>query len=129
MDGPTVVQLAALDDTGDSTHRVRWPAQALATQAPDWRVINLDGRAAERHDWAERADLLVAVQSSDPDLWPVIARRRRACRPTLGAGRGRLGRPAGVERLRDLPPRSRRPDRPLARPGRPARAQGVRPLP
>lgn len=79
----TVVQLAFIKDIGDSYHRLRWPAQQLAQQAPRWRIINLASNAEERYAWAEKADLLVIAQSRDMDLLPVIARRRARGLKTL----------------------------------------------
>ena len=79
----TVVQLAVMDPTGDSYYRMRWPAAELAAQAPEWRVINLDARAQERHTWALEADLTVLYQSSDPDLLPLIRKRKEAGKKTL----------------------------------------------
>ena len=79
----TIVQLAFIKDIGDSYHRLRWPARQLATQAPNWRVINLASNAEERYAWAEKADLLVISQSRDIDLLPVIARRRARGLKTL----------------------------------------------
>jgi hypothetical protein len=72
----TVLQLAHLDDTGDSCYRMRWPAAQLAQQDTSLRVINLDARAPERYYWAEHADLLVLFQSSDLDLLPIIEKRK-----------------------------------------------------
>ncbi|MFN8390705.1 MAG: hypothetical protein U0136_10480 [Bdellovibrionota bacterium] len=80
---PTIVQLVAIDETGDSYYRMRWPARELAAQAPDWRIINLDARAQERFRLAEEADLLVIYQSHDLDLLPVIRRRKAAGKRTL----------------------------------------------
>ncbi|UFP94021.1 hypothetical protein [Gloeobacter morelensis] len=79
----TIVQLVALDETGDSYYRMRWPAVQLAAQAPHWRVINLDATASERYVWAEMADLLVLIQCADPDMLPVIEQRRAQGRQTL----------------------------------------------
>lgn len=64
-------------------HRMRWPAKALASQQPEWTVVNLDARAAERYSWAEAADLLVIFQSSDLDLLPVIQKRKSRGLKTL----------------------------------------------
>lgn len=72
-----ILQLVQLDKTGDSMHRMCWPAEALARQRPDWAVVNLDARAGQRYAWAEAADLLVIFQSADLDLLPVIQRRKK----------------------------------------------------
>lgn len=79
----TVIQLVAIDETGDSYYRMRWPAKELAAQAPAWRVVNLDARAKERFVWAEEADLLVLYQSHDLDLLPLIKRRALSGKKTL----------------------------------------------
>ncbi len=79
----TIVQLVLMNETGDSYYRMRWPAADLAFQAPGWRIINLDAQAKERFAWGEAADLLVLYQSGDPDLVPLIERRRRAGKKTL----------------------------------------------
>ncbi len=80
---PTVVQLVHIDETGDSYYRMRWPGRHLAQQAPQWRVISLDARAAERFEWGRQADLLVVYQSHDVDLLPVLQDRRRRGLKTL----------------------------------------------
>lgn len=79
----TIVQLVLINETGDSYYRMRWPAKDLAFQAPGWRIINLDAQAKERFSWGEAADLLVLYQSNDPDLVPLIEKRRRAGKKTL----------------------------------------------
>lgn len=79
----TIVQLALMNETGDSYYRMRWPAAQLAKFEPSWRIINLDASAKERFEWAERADLLVLYQSSDLELLPVLERRREQSRKTL----------------------------------------------
>ncbi|MBI1314867.1 hypothetical protein GC176_26525 [bacterium] len=79
----TVVQLSLINSTGDSYHRMRWPGQHLAAQAPAWRIINLDAGARERFEWGLHADLLVIFQSNDLDLFPLIEQRRRLGRQTL----------------------------------------------
>lgn len=72
----TVVQIVHIDETGDSYYRMRWPARDLAAQCPSWRVINLDARASERHEWGREADLLIVYQSHDVSLLPIMAQRR-----------------------------------------------------
>ena len=72
-----------MDETGDSYYRMRWPARDLVFQAPGWRVLNLDARAEERFSWGEAADLLIIYQSNDPDLLPLMEKRKRAGRKTL----------------------------------------------
>ena len=79
----TVLQLAHIDETGDSYYRMRWPARELARQNPDWRVINLSANASERFAWGEQADLLVLFQSNDMDLIPVIRARKKRGLKTL----------------------------------------------
>ena len=79
----TILQLAAIDETGDSYYRMRWPARDLAAQRPNWRVVNLDCRSLERYEMAEHADLLVLYQCQDYDLLPIITRRRAAGRKTI----------------------------------------------
>lgn len=79
----TVLQLVVLDETGDTCYRMRWPAMELARQDPSLTVINMDARARERGEWAEKADLLVIYQSHDLELLPVIATRRARGLPTL----------------------------------------------
>jgi len=79
----TIVQLVAINETGDSYYRMRWPARELAAQRPNWRIINLDARAQERFQWSEEADLLVTYQSHDLDLIPLIQKRRAAGKKTL----------------------------------------------
>ncbi len=79
----TILQLALMDETGDSYYRMRWPAAELAQQAPGWRVLNLDSRSEDRYRWALEADLFIAYQSSDIDLLPIIRRRRELGKKTL----------------------------------------------
>lgn len=79
----TILQLTALDETGDSNYRMRWPAAQLSQFEPSWRVINLDAGAKERFEWAERADLLVLYQSADLELMPVLKSRRARGKRTL----------------------------------------------
>jgi tetratricopeptide (TPR) repeat protein len=79
----TVLQLVALSETGDSAHRMQWPIEALAEQAPNWRVINLDALAEERREWALEADLLVLFQAADTDLLPILKQRTALGRPSL----------------------------------------------
>jgi len=79
----TIVQLVAIDETGDSYYRMRWPAKELSEQAPNWRVLNLDARSEERFEWAEAADLLIVFQSHDIDLIPIIQKRRSLGLKTL----------------------------------------------
>jgi hypothetical protein len=74
---PTILQLVLLNDTGDSYHRMRWPASQLAEQDPTLRVINLDARAEERFIWAQHADLLVLFQAGDEDLFPLLLERSK----------------------------------------------------
>lgn len=80
---PTIVQLVEINDTGDSCYRMRWPGRALADQAPDWRIINIDSKATERIQLALEADLLIIYQSHDLDLFPLLKRRRELGRKTL----------------------------------------------
>jgi len=80
---PLVIQLVAIDDTGDSFHRMAWPAMALAQAAPHLRVVNLDYRASERFILAECADLFVAIQSSDCSILPLIRSRKARGKKTL----------------------------------------------
>lgn len=79
----TVLQLVLTDETGDSYHRMRWPAKHLCQQEYSLRIINLDARARERFEWAEQADLLVLYQSMDYCLLPVIERRKKRGLKTL----------------------------------------------
>ncbi len=79
----TIVQIVHLDETGDSYHRMRWPASALATQRPDWRVLNFHWSAAERYEVALGADLLVLFQCSDPFMLNVIRQRKAKGLKTL----------------------------------------------
>lgn len=79
----TIVQIVLINETGDSYHRMRWPAAQLAKQEPNLRIINLDAQAEERFIWAEAADLLVLYQSSDLELLPIIARRRAQGKKTI----------------------------------------------
>ena len=78
----TLVQIVYLDETGDSQHRMRWPAEQLAKQS-SWRVINLSYDAKERHAFALNADLLVLYQCSDPSFFPIIKQRRERGLKTL----------------------------------------------
>lgn len=71
----TIVQLTMMDETGDSYYRMRWPARDLAAQT-GWRVVNLDARASDRHEWMRHADVAVLYQSNDPSLLPLIEERR-----------------------------------------------------
>lgn len=79
----TIVQIVLMNDTGDSYHRMRWPAAQLASQDPELRIINLDASAKERFSWGLEADLLVVFQSHDVDLLPVLLRRKAAGKKTL----------------------------------------------
>jgi glycosyltransferase involved in cell wall biosynthesis len=79
----TIVQLAVIDETGDSYYRMRWPAAQLAQFEPSWRVINLHAASENRLEWAEKADLLVLYQCADLELLPVIRARRERGRKTL----------------------------------------------
>jgi len=79
---PTILQLAHIDETGDSYYRMRWPAQSLALQKP-WRVLNLQSGAAERYEWAKEAEILVLVQSADRDFIPIMRERRSAGKKTF----------------------------------------------
>jgi hypothetical protein len=78
-----VVQITSVDQTGDSLHRMIWPAEQLARQESEWLVLNVDAGAMERLDLAERADLLILFQPHDLDLFKVIHRRRRQGLKTL----------------------------------------------
>jgi hypothetical protein len=78
----SILQLVALDETGDSYYRMRWPGKDLSLQT-GWSVVNLDARAEERFALAEQADLLVLFQSEDLELVPIIERRRSAGKHTL----------------------------------------------
>ena len=62
---------------------MRWPAEQVAKQNPDWRILNLPFSAEERYDWGLEADLLVLIQNSDIDFLPVIEMRRKLGRKTL----------------------------------------------
>ena len=62
---------------------MHWPAQDLASQAPDWRIINLATDAAEQYQFGFEADLLVIYQSTDSTLFPLIDQRRQAGKKTL----------------------------------------------
>jgi tetratricopeptide (TPR) repeat protein len=83
----TIVQLALLDETGDSYYRMRWPGAELAKQSKqqgdEWRVINLDARAKERLSMGLEAELLVLFQSNDIELLPLIEQRRKAGKRTI----------------------------------------------
>ncbi|RIL07785.1 MAG: hypothetical protein DCC75_09730 [Proteobacteria bacterium] len=79
----TILQIALMNETGDSMHRMRWPAAELSKQMPEWCVVNLDAHAKERYEWGLSADLLVLFQSMDLDMLPVIAKRREQGRATL----------------------------------------------
>lgn len=79
----TIVQLALVDETGDSYYRMRWPAAQLAQFEPSWRIINVAANAKERFEWAEKADLLIIYQSADLELLPLIEARRLRGRKTL----------------------------------------------
>ncbi len=80
---PLIIQLVAIDETGDCYHRVKWPAMALADALPHLRVVNLDYRASERHILAESADLFVAIHSSDYSILPSIRARKAKGKKTL----------------------------------------------
>jgi len=79
----TIVQICLLDSSGDSHHRMRWPARHLAEQAPEWRVINLDFRAEERLRWGCEADFLAILHCGDVDLFPVIQKRKAQGKKTF----------------------------------------------
>ncbi len=79
----TIVQIVHLDETGDSYHRMRWPAATLANQRPDWRIINLHWSAKERYELALKADLLVLFQSADAYMLDVIRKRKKVGKKTL----------------------------------------------
>jgi hypothetical protein len=81
--GRTLIQLSLIDSSGDSFHRMRWPGRQLAKMAPEWRVINLDFRAAERFSWGLEADLLVLLHCGYPELLPLIAKRKAFGKKTL----------------------------------------------
>ena len=72
----TVLQLINFEDTGDTMHRMRWPAAQLALQDSDIRIISLSVDAQERYDWALKADLLFLIQTNDTALLPVIRKRK-----------------------------------------------------
>lgn len=78
-----IVQLVTSDGTGDTLHRMAWPARQLAKQSPEWLVINLEATATERFSWGENADLLIAFQSNDFDLLRTFRRRRERGLKTL----------------------------------------------
>jgi tetratricopeptide (TPR) repeat protein len=73
----TILQIVALDDTGDSCYRMSWPAQALAKRDPALRVINMSFSAAERYHYAHHADLLVLFNPNDIDMLTVIEARKQ----------------------------------------------------
>ena len=79
----TILQIVTMNNEGDSAYRMRWPAQHLAQQRTDWRIINLDTEAAERYEWGLQADLLVLYQQSDPDMLRLVRERRKRGLPTL----------------------------------------------
>ena len=79
----TIVQIVAIDQTGDTLHRMRWPAEQLADQRECWAVVNIDAQHPARHHLARNADLLVLFQSHDTTLLPIIAERRARDLPTL----------------------------------------------
>lgn len=78
----SILQLVALDETGDSSYRMRWPGRDLSLQTA-WSVLNLDARAEERFVLAEQADLLILFQSEDLELIPIIEKRRASGKCTL----------------------------------------------
>lgn len=79
----TVLQIVTMNNEGDSAYRMCWPAQHLAQQRKDWRIINLDTEAAERYEWGLKADLLVLYQQSDPDMLRLVRERRKRGLQTL----------------------------------------------
>ncbi|MCB0319554.1 MAG: hypothetical protein KDD60_01430 [Bdellovibrionales bacterium] len=79
----TIVQIVHLDETGDSYHRMRWPAATLARQRPNWRILNFHWTALERFEFGLHSDLLVVYQSSDPFVMDLIKKRRNLGRKTL----------------------------------------------
>lgn len=80
---PLILQIAELDETGDSYHRMRWPAMALALQEPSWRVVNLHYSCDSRYELVRSAELVVLFQSCDYSLMPVVAERQALGLPTL----------------------------------------------
>jgi hypothetical protein len=62
---------------------MRWPAQALARQNPDWLVVNLDFRSQDRIEWALAADLLVLLHCGDVEFFPVIEKRKALGKKTI----------------------------------------------
>ncbi len=83
MQVPTIIQVSLIDFTGDSYHRMRWPADFVAHQRPHWRVINLDFRAEERFSWGLDADLLVLLHCGDIEFLPLIEERKKRGLKTL----------------------------------------------
>lgn len=73
---PTIVQVVVFDETGDTKYRLKWPAEALARQRSNWRVLNIHYASPERFDWIRRADLVVLYHSMENALLPLLAERR-----------------------------------------------------
>lgn len=79
----TIVQIVTLDQTGDTMHRMKWPAEALAHQDPSLRVLNVNAYSSERYELGLHADLLVLFQTCDVGFLNLIEQRRKLGRKTL----------------------------------------------
>ena len=79
----TIVQIVHLDEYGDSCYRMRWPAEELARQHTNWRIINVHSNASERFELARHADLLIIYCSHDIELLSVIEERKKKGLKTL----------------------------------------------
>jgi len=95
------VQIVAVDATGDTMHRMRWPAEQLAKQAPTWTVINVDATSPARHFLARRADLLIVYQSHDQSILSVIEERRTVAKQPSRIQRQFLRTPSASPIFRD----------------------------
>lgn len=78
-----VLQVVALDETGDSYYRMRWPGHQLAEQNSDWAIVNIEAHHPDRFKLALEADLLVLFQCHDSDFLPIVHKRREQGLKTL----------------------------------------------
>ncbi len=72
-----IVQLSLIDETGDSYHRMRWPAKWVASQRKNWAYISQDARGDLNHELILAADLLLLLQCGDIRLMPLIVERKK----------------------------------------------------